>query len=154
MLPMTENGGSDIGAERQERWLRPMQRSRTGGIWVSVIVASVVLIFLLVFILQNIATVTVRFLWMAGSLPLGVALLFAVIGGALLLALIGTARILQLRHAARKALASHSDSSGAKPAGEPEVEYTTEAIGAGEPDTTTKSIDAGEPNATPPPSER
>lgn len=130
-----------------------MRRSRTGGIWVSVIVAIVVLIFLLVFILQNIVTVTVRFLWMAGSLPLGVALLFAVIGGALLLALIGTARILQLRRAARKAVASHADSSGERPAGEPEAEDTTEAIGTGESDTT-KAIDAGETDTTPRSSER
>lgn len=154
MTAMTEDAGSDTGTEHQERWPRPMRRSRTGGIWVSVIVAIVVLIFLLVFILQNIVTVTVRFLWMAGSLPLGVALLFAVIGGALLLALIGTARILQLRRAARKAVASRSDSGNERPAGEPEVEDTTEAIGTGEPGTTTKAIDAGETDTTPPSSGR
>ncbi len=150
MIAMTENGGSVTGAEREERWPRSIRRSRTGGIWVSVIVAIVVLIFLLVFILQNIVTVTVRFLWMAGSLPLGVALLFAVIGGALLVALIGTARILQLRRAARKAVASHADSGGEKPAREPEFEGTTEPIGTAEPDMTTRTTD--DQTDDPPPS--
>lgn len=153
MIAMTENDGSATEAEREDRWPRPMRRSRTGGIWVSVIVAIIVLIFLLVFILQNIVTVTVRFLWIAGSLPLGVALLFAVIGGASLLALIGTARILQLRRAARKALAPHPDASGERPAGEPEGEDTTKAIGTSEPDTTSRTTDA-ETDDTPPSSGR
>lgn len=77
-------------------------RTRTGGIWVAVVVAAVVLVFLLVFIVQNAEIVTIRFLWMTGQLPTGVAVLFAAIGGALSVALIGTARILQLRHANRR----------------------------------------------------
>lgn len=66
------------------------------------VVAAVVLVFLLVFIVQNAEIVTIRFLWMTGQLPTGVAVLFAAIGGALSVALIGTARILQLRHANRR----------------------------------------------------
>ena len=46
--------------------------------------------------------VSVFFLGAAGTLPLGVAMLFAAIAGALLVALIGSARILQLRHTARR----------------------------------------------------
>jgi uncharacterized integral membrane protein len=76
--------------------------TRTGGIWVSVIVAAVVLIFLLIFILQNLTTVTVNLLGFSGSLPLGVAMLFAAIAGAILVAMVGTARILQLRRFARR----------------------------------------------------
>lgn len=68
----------------------------------AVVVAAVVLLFLLIFILQNLSRVTVHLLGAAGSLPLGVALLFAAIGGALLIALVGAARILQLRRHAKR----------------------------------------------------
>ncbi len=80
----------------------PITRTRVSGTWVAVIVAAIVLIFLLVFILQNLTTVTVNFLGFGGSLPLGVAMLFAAIAGAILVALVGTARILQLRRFARR----------------------------------------------------
>jgi len=80
----------------------PIGRTRISGTWIAVIVAAIVLIFLLVFILQNLTTVTVQFLGFAGSLPLGVAMLFAAIAGAILIALVGTARILQLRRYAKK----------------------------------------------------
>jgi uncharacterized integral membrane protein len=83
------------------------RRSRISGIWVTVIVATVLLVFLLVFILQNLLTVTVAFLGLAGELPLGVALLFAAIVGALLVILVGAARILQLRRRVHRA--NHSD---------------------------------------------
>jgi uncharacterized integral membrane protein len=78
--------------------------TRISGTWVAVIVAIFVLIFLLVFILQNLADVTIHFLGGAFTLPLGVALLFAAIGGALLVALVGAARIMQLRRQAKRAL--------------------------------------------------
>ncbi|SEF77368.1 Uncharacterized integral membrane protein [Saccharopolyspora kobensis] len=100
MVRMAENG---VGSGRRgdEDRAEQLERTRTGGIWVSVVIAAVVLVFLLVFILQNFDTVTVRFLWTAGTLPLGVAMLFSVLAGALLVALIGTARILQLRRSAK-----------------------------------------------------
>jgi len=78
--------------------------TRISGTWVAVIVAIFVLIFLLVFILQNLSDVTIHFLGAAGTLPLGVALLFASIAGALLVALVGAARIMQLRRQAKRAL--------------------------------------------------
>lgn len=80
-----------------------IKRTRVSGTWVAVIVALIILIFLLIFILRNLATVTVNFLGMSGSLPLGVALLLAAIGGAVLVALIGGARIMQLRKSTKKA---------------------------------------------------
>jgi uncharacterized integral membrane protein len=79
-----------------------LARTRIGGIWVAVVIAALVLVFLLIFILQNPTRVSVFFLGAAGTLPLGVAMLFAAIAGALLVALIGSARILQLRHTARR----------------------------------------------------
>jgi uncharacterized integral membrane protein len=66
------------------------------------VTAALVLIFLLIFILQNLASASVHFLGAVGTLPLGVAMLFAAIAGALLVALIGSARILQLRHSVRR----------------------------------------------------
>jgi uncharacterized integral membrane protein len=77
--------------------------TRISGTWIAVIVATILLVFLLIFILQNLTTVTVSFLGFSGNLPLGVALLFAAIVGALLVILVGAARILQLRRRVRRA---------------------------------------------------
>ena len=77
--------------------------SRSGGLWTGLILSAIVLIFLLVFILQNQISVTIRFLGFAGSVPVGVALLLAAIAGLLLVAIPGGMRILQLRRAARRA---------------------------------------------------
>ncbi|CAM01785.1 putative integral membrane protein [Saccharopolyspora erythraea NRRL 2338] len=80
---------------------RQVGRTRVSGLWAAVVVAAIVLAFLLVFIMQNPAGVTVHFLWIQSTLALGIAMLFAALGGALLIALVATARILQLRGAAR-----------------------------------------------------
>jgi uncharacterized integral membrane protein len=77
--------------------------SRSGGLWMGLILSAIVLIFLLVFILQNQISVTIRFLGFAGSVPVGVALLLAAIAGLLLVAIPGGVRITQLRRAARRA---------------------------------------------------
>jgi uncharacterized integral membrane protein len=79
-----------------------LKRTRVSGTWIAVIVALVVLVFLLIFILQNQDTATVHFLGMSGSMPLAVAMLFSVIAGGALVALVGGARILQLRKQAKK----------------------------------------------------
>ncbi|PRX49361.1 putative integral membrane protein [Prauserella shujinwangii] len=79
-----------------------VSRTRTSAIWVTAIVGTVLLVFLLVFILQNQTSVTVTFLGFSGSIPLGVALLFAAVGGALLVAFLGAARVLQLRRRVRR----------------------------------------------------
>ncbi|MEV6648459.1 LapA family protein [Amycolatopsis sp. NPDC051371] len=76
--------------------------TRISGTWVAVIAGLVVLIVLLVFILQNLDSVTVHFFGAEGSLPLAIAMLFSAIGGAALVALIGGARIMQLRKQARR----------------------------------------------------
>lgn len=77
-------------------------RSRIGGVWGSLIAAAVVLLFLLIFVLQNGQRVELSFLGAHGTLPMGVALLFAAVFGVLLVALPGTARIIQLRMAGRR----------------------------------------------------
>jgi uncharacterized integral membrane protein len=83
-------------------------RTRISGVWISVIVALVVLVFLLIFILQNLDTVTVHFLGTTSSMPIAVAMLFSSIAGAALVALVGAARIFQLRKQAKKAVTTHS----------------------------------------------
>jgi len=75
---------------------------RISGVWVALTLSAVVLIFLLIFIVQNNVDVPIRFLGLAGTLPLGVALLFAAALGVLLVALPGYGRILQLRRALRR----------------------------------------------------
>jgi putative membrane protein len=77
-------------------------RSRTSGLWVGLILSAVVLIFLLIFILQNSNPVQIAFLGWTGALPTGVALLLAAIAGVLLVAIPGSVRILQLRRAAAR----------------------------------------------------
>jgi uncharacterized integral membrane protein len=77
-------------------------RTRTGGLWTGLILSAVVLVFLLIFIVQNTNPVVINFLGWSGTLPTGVALLFAAIAGLLLVAIPGGLRILQLRRAARR----------------------------------------------------
>ncbi|TDC91619.1 DUF1049 domain-containing protein [Saccharopolyspora aridisoli] len=78
-------------------------RSRTGVLWTALAIAGVVLVFLLIFVAQNFAAVTVHFLGLEFSLPIGLALLFAAIIGGVLVWLAGTARMIQMRRAAKKA---------------------------------------------------
>jgi uncharacterized integral membrane protein len=79
------------------------KHSRAGAAWVALVVAAIVMIFLLIFIVQNSDPVDVRYFGFAGTLSLGVAMLFAAIAGALTAGLLGTVRILQLRARARRA---------------------------------------------------
>ena len=71
-------------------------------VWTMVGIGVVLLVAILVFILQNSQRVRMRFLMVNGTLPLGVALLFAALLGALLVLVAGAARVLQLRVVARR----------------------------------------------------
>lgn len=82
--------------------LTAKKHSRAGAAWVALVVAAVVMIFLLIFIVQNSDPAQVRYFGFEGTLPLGVAMLFAAIAGALTAGLLGTVRILQLRARARR----------------------------------------------------
>ncbi len=82
---------------------RPVERTRTGGLYAGLILSAVVLLVLLVFILQNLTTVPIQFLGFVGELPIGVAMLLSAIAGLLLVAIPGGVRIWQLRRAATKA---------------------------------------------------
>lgn len=85
------------GARARPSGLAAARPSRIGGVWVAFVVAAVVLLFLLIFILQNGQRAEVSFLGANGSLPVGVALLLAAVFGVLVVALPATARIVQLR---------------------------------------------------------
>lgn len=89
-------------ADEPGRRAREIRRSKASGLWVALTFSAVVLLFLLIFILQNNVPTEIRFLGLAGTLPVGVALLFAAALGILLVAIPGYLRILQLRRAARK----------------------------------------------------
>ena len=72
------------------------------GLWIGVSIFAVVLLFLLIFILQNPCRRESPSSGARGTLPTGVALLLAAIGGVLLVAIPGGLRIMQLRRAARR----------------------------------------------------
>ena len=80
----------------------PIKRTRLRGLWIALIIFAVVLLFLLIFILQNNRGVDVSYLGAHGHMPLGVALLLAAVCGALLAILAGVMRIAQMHSAARK----------------------------------------------------
>ena len=79
-----------------------IEPTRTSMVWTMVGIGVVLLVAILVFILQNGQRVRMRFLMVNGTLPLGVALLFAALLGALLVLVAGAARVLQLRVVARR----------------------------------------------------
>jgi len=89
-----------------------VRSTRTSQTWTAAILSALLLIFLLIFILQNGQRVKVSFLGFDGHMPLGVAMLFAAIAGALLLATPGIGRMVQLRRVARR----HRKAEAAPPA--------------------------------------
>jgi lipopolysaccharide assembly protein A len=92
-------GAADAEATMPQHTIEP---TRTSMVWTMVGIGVVLLVAILVFILQNSQRVRVRFLMVDGTLPLGVALLFAALLGALLVLVAGAARVLQLRVVARR----------------------------------------------------
>lgn len=102
--PMPAGPGAEIAttpARSRKAWQGP-DPTRLSGLWIGVIISALVLIVLLIFILQNGTSVDVHFLGLAGTLPVGVALLLAAICGVLLIAIPATGRSLQQRRAAKR----------------------------------------------------
>ncbi len=79
-----------------------IRHTRISGLWFAVAFFAVVLLFLLIFILQNGKAADISYLGMHGHVPLGVALLLAAVCGVLLTILAAAARISQLRTVARR----------------------------------------------------
>jgi uncharacterized integral membrane protein len=101
------------GLERQEpppgagqptpgRAQRSLKATRASAVWTALAVGVLVLIAILIFVLQNSAKVRINFLWMHGTLGLGIALLISAILGILLTLAVGTVRMLQLRRLAKR----------------------------------------------------
>jgi uncharacterized integral membrane protein len=80
--------------------------TRAGALWSALIVGFLILILLLIFIAQNTAETPFTFFGWHWSLPLGVAILLASVGGGLLTVAVGTARIVQLRRVTKKHVAT------------------------------------------------
>jgi putative membrane protein len=91
------------GAPDTDESLPGERQTRLSGAWTAIVIGLVALVVILVFILQNQATVEVTFLVFKGHLPLAVALLFSLILGAVIVVAFGAARILQLRMVAGRA---------------------------------------------------
>ena len=76
--------------------------TRASAVWVATGAALLLLILLIVFMLQNSTKVDVHFLGVTGTIPLGLALLIAAVGGGVVVAIAGIARVAQLRMNARR----------------------------------------------------
>lgn len=79
-----------------------VRRTRVSALWIGVVVAAVLAIFLLIFIAQNSDAVTIAFLGWEGQISLAVAMLLAAVVAVLIVAVPGSLRIGQLRRALRK----------------------------------------------------
>ncbi|TMD86277.1 MAG: LapA family protein [Chloroflexi bacterium] len=97
---MEEPAGQDLEVGKP---LPGERQTRLSGAWTALVVGVVVLIVILVFILQNLQSVEVYFLFLHGHLPLAVALLFAMVLGAVVVLAFGAGRIFQLRLVAMRA---------------------------------------------------
>lgn len=83
----------------------PAQAQRASSVarlWVSLALATALLVLLIVFIAENSRSVTISFLGAHGHISLGLALLIAAVVGAAVALLAGAARILQLRREVRR----------------------------------------------------
>ncbi|HET6625761.1 MAG TPA: lipopolysaccharide assembly protein LapA domain-containing protein, partial [Nocardioidaceae bacterium] len=80
----------------------PLAHTRASAAWMALIFFAVVLVLLLIFIVQNTATVPINYLGATGHLPISVAMLLSAVGGVLLAASAGTMRIIQLRRRLRR----------------------------------------------------
>lgn len=76
--------------------------SRTGALWSATTASIVLLVLLIIFILQNSGRVSIVFFGLEGTVPIGMALLIAAVGGAAIVAIAGIARVARLRISARR----------------------------------------------------
>jgi len=80
----------------------PKKRSISRAAWLALVIGVVVLVFMLVFILQNNRPAQFTLLAWSFTTPMGVAMLFAAIAGALITAMVGTVRMIVLGRDVRK----------------------------------------------------
>ena len=75
---------------------------RASAAWVATAAALLLLILLIVFMLQNSTKVELHVLGLTGTIPLGMALLIAAVGGGVVVAIAGITRVTQLRMRLRR----------------------------------------------------
>ncbi|MCH5642384.1 MULTISPECIES: lipopolysaccharide assembly LapA domain-containing protein [unclassified Gordonia (in: high G+C Gram-positive bacteria)] len=80
-----------------------VEHTRARASWVGVIVGTIVLVFLLIFILQNLESQQISLIFWDVNFPVGISLLIAAIAGALIVALVGGLRMFQMSRALKKA---------------------------------------------------
>jgi uncharacterized integral membrane protein len=100
--PPGEARGDPTSVSKTARARSAPRFTRASAAWVATAAALLLLILLIVFMLQNTGRVEVHFLGLAGSLPLGMALLIAAVGAGVVVAIAGVARVTQLRMNARQ----------------------------------------------------
>jgi uncharacterized integral membrane protein len=107
----SDDGGIETPAPQVGPTPAPHSRrlTRASAVWVATGAALLLLILLIVFMMQNASRVEVRFFGASGTIPLGMALLIAAVGGGVVVAIAGIARITQLRVNARRTRRSTSD---------------------------------------------
>ncbi len=88
------------GEHSQEQTKAPGGMS--AGMWLSLILGAVVLVLLLIFILQNNVPANFQYFGWSFELPLGVAMLFAAIGGIFIAGIVGSVRIFILGRRLKK----------------------------------------------------
>jgi uncharacterized integral membrane protein len=88
---------TELGAV-ESRDVPQLGRTRISAAWTGIVAAAVGLVLLINFILQNTRSVKITYFTASGTIPVGVALLFAAIGGLLLAGLVASLRIWQLHH--------------------------------------------------------
>ncbi|WP_309131693.1 lipopolysaccharide assembly protein LapA domain-containing protein [Brevibacterium sp.] len=74
----------------------------SAGMWLSLILGAVILVLLLIFILQNNVPANFQYFGWQFELPLGVAMLFAAIGGIFIAGIVGSVRIFILGRRLKK----------------------------------------------------
>ncbi|HCG55804.1 MULTISPECIES: lipopolysaccharide assembly protein LapA domain-containing protein [Brevibacterium] len=74
----------------------------SAGMWVSLILGAAIVVLLLIFILQNNVPADFQYFGWQFQLPLGVAMLFAAIGGIFIAGIIGSVRIFVLNRKLKK----------------------------------------------------
>lgn len=112
--PREETRGDSAAAPTRAREGAAPRFTRAAAAWLGTAVALLLLILLIVFILQNTRRIEIHFLGLAGSLPVGMALLIAAVGGGVVVAIAGVARVTQLRMNARQARRHDSGPDGGR----------------------------------------
>lgn len=99
--PAVPSPQSASAADLASRPVPARARSLSSAAWTALVVGVVALVFVLIFVLQNNVPTQLTLLAWTFTLPLGVAALFAAIGGALITAGVGTVRMMVLGRSVR-----------------------------------------------------